>query len=100
MVGRQVRVETVPGGGDDSGQRGWLGNGMTGRFGPTRFATLPTVGAADHGNDGKPLALGTNGIANQGQWYEVVGGRADNCSVQGAGVLRLEKRKFVFGRGY
>ena len=70
-----ARVETVPGGWSvDSGQRGWLGNGMTGRFGPTRFATLPTVGAADHGNDGKPLALGTNGIADQGQWYEVVGG--------------------------
>ena len=29
----------------------------------TRFAHIPTVGAADHGNDGKPLARAMGGLA-------------------------------------
>ena len=93
--------------------KGWL------RILATRFTTLPTCAFGARGNDGKPLAGNIDGLADLGAQGtgesaahadmspalglkvvglgkkdadEVVGGCADICSVQGAGVVGLGKR--------
>ena len=55
------------------GRCGWLGKGLASDQGNAVYH-IPTVGEADHGNDGKPLVQATAGIADSGYCYGGFGG--------------------------
>ena len=74
--------------------KGWL------RIRATRFTTLPTCAFGARGNDGKPLAVATDGLADLGvQGTGESAAHADTCSVKGAGVVWAWEREILVGGG-
>ena len=75
--------------------KGWL------RIRATRFTTLPTCAFGARGNDGKPLAVATDGLAELGvQGTGESAAHADMSTMQGCRVARLGKGKFGWRWGH